>query len=78
MPYAVSCDCSEDSRQAEQLFQAMENFDSYNVSKILNTMTWHADTVQELQEAILDVPQWSTCYPHSLEDYVSEKMLHAR
>ena len=71
-----SCGCSEDSTQVELLFKAMENYDSYNVSKILNTVTWHADTVQELQKAIHDVPQWSTCYPKNLEDFVSAKLSH--
>ena len=71
-----SCGCSEDSTQVELLFQAMENFDNYNVSKILNSVTWHADAVQELQKAILDVPQLSTCYPYNLEDFVSAKMSH--
>ena len=76
MLYAGSCGCSEDNTQAELLFQAMETFDSYSVSKILNNVTWHADAVQELQKAILDVPQWSTCYPHSLDDFVGAKMSH--
>ena len=64
---------SEDITQAELLFQAMANDDSYNVSKILNTVTWDAETIQELQDAVLDASQLQVCLPHNIENYVSAK-----
>ena len=68
-----SCSHSEDSTQVELFFEAIQNYDGYNISKVLNTVSWDDDTVQELQEALLDAPHWLTCFPHSVEDIVSDK-----
>ena len=69
-PFLSFC-WSEDSEQAEILLQALQNRNGNDISKILNTVTWNSNTVQELQDAILTAPQPLTCLPNIIEDVVS-------